>query len=654
MPASSASDRAEPRLVLGTAGHIDHGKTALCRALTGVETDRLPEERERGITIDLGFAPLDLAGGVRLGVVDVPGHEGLVRTMVAGAAGIDLVLLVVAADEGVMPQTREHVAICELLGIARAVVALTKVDAASEDLAELAAEEVAEYLAGTGLSGAPIVRVSALTGEGIPQLRRALADAAAATAPRTPREGPPRLPIDRCFAVKGFGSVVTGTLVGGPLRVGDAVEILPSGRRARIRGVQSHGVAASEAAPGARCAVNLQGIEVSELSRGEVVTRPGALIPTHTADARLVWLDVAPGIARPKAVELLVGTAQRRARVAPIGAARLAPGSRGFARLHVDGDPLPLVPGDRFVVRGFARTAMGGATLGGGVVLDVAPPRRRRSDPDLVRDLEVLEADDASEALRVRLRRAGLGGVADERLRREAGLSRPVLDASLESLAKAGHVVATAAGTWLDASACADLERRLLAALAEFHRAEPLQPGMPMGALRGRLPANVSGDAAECTLERLAARGEVRVEGDLARLPEHAPALGSEQGELAARIASRLAAAGLEPPGLRDLAAELGVAAPDALRDLLAHLEREGRIVRARGDLWFDSAAVAQLRERVVAHLREHGRIETLAYKALIGTTRRTAIPLMELFDEQRVTMRRGEARVLRAGGSSA
>jgi len=626
---------AEPRLVLGTAGHIDHGKTALILALTGVDTDRLPEEKARGITIDLGFAPLDLAGGLRVGVVDVPGHERLVRTMVAGATGIDLVLLVVAADEGVMPQTREHVAICELLGVTSGVVALTKIDIASDDLVELAEAEVVEHLKGTRLANAPIVRVSATTGEGLDALRGKLLTAIENTTARTPRSGPPRLSIDRAFAAKGFGAVVTGTLVGAALSVGDAVEVQPSARRARVRGLQCHGTGTSRVEPGARCAVNLQGIELGEISRGQVLTRPGTLTPSTTLDVELVWLDVAPSSKQPVSVELLAGTAERRARVVPIG---------------VEGQPLPLLPGDRFVLRGFARTAMGGTTLGGGIVLDVAPPRRRRSDPGLLDDLRALAQREPRTDLEVRIRRAGLSGVAQEALCRETGLDDDSFEQGLEALRESGAALPTAAGSWLDSAALANLEGRLGTALDAWHAAEPLQPGMPAGALRGRAPANVPRAATELALERLAERGAVCIEGDLVRRPDHRPTLGAEQQALAERILAEAASAGLDPAGLREWAERLETPL-ERLRDLLAHLEREHHLVRAGEDLWFDRAAVDALRERVVAHLREHGRLETPAYKALIGTTRRTAVPLMELFDEERLTVRRADARLLRKPG---
>ena len=365
--AMTPPDAAPTRLVVGTAGHIDHGKTALIRALTGVDTDRLPEEQARGITIDLGFAPLDLPSGRRLGVVDVPGHEGLVRTMVAGATGIDLVLLVVAADEGVMPQTREHLAICHLLGVSRGVVALTRCDLVDDEMVELAGAEVEDLLAGTGLAGAPAVPVSSVTGQGLDALREALDQVAAHTGPRTSRRGPPRLWIDRAFSLRGFGSVVTGTLTGGALSVGDDVEIWPAGDRSRIRGLQSHGRDAERVEAGERCAINLQTVERDKLARGQLLSRPGALLATDTADVRIDWLASAPEHRDVTAVELLCGTRGRRARLAPIGGQPLRPGASSLARLHVDGPPIAVLPGERFIVRGFARHAETGHTLGGGV-----------------------------------------------------------------------------------------------------------------------------------------------------------------------------------------------------------------------------------------------------------------------------------------------
>jgi selenocysteine-specific elongation factor len=613
-------------LVLGTAGHIDHGKTALITALTGTDTDRLPEEKARGITIELGFAALDLPGVGRVAVV-----------------------VVVAADESVMPQTREHVAICDLLGLDEAVVALTKVDLADEELVELAAEEVHDLLAPTRLAGAPVIGVSARTGEGLDALRDALAEAARAARPHTTRSGPPRLAIDRAFAMRGFGAVVTGTLVGAPLREGDAVEVLPSGRRARVRGLQSHGETLDAVLPGSRCAANLQGVDVADLRRGDVVTRPESLRITRVADVEVAWLASAAPAEGIVSVELLAGTAERRARLAPIGVGGFRPGGRAFARIHVDGDPLPWLPGDRFIVRGFARTGMAGATLGGGVVLDVAPPRRRRSDPALSRELTVLASGDLAAGLRVRVRRAGYTGADDRTLARETGRDEAGIVDALEGLGRDGDVARAGPHVWVDADALGRLRAVLEESVTAFHAAEPLRPGMPRAALRGRLPENVPAEIAECAIAGLEASGVLERDGEQVRRAGHRPSLDADAEAAVARIVADARAAGLEPPGPREWAERIGVPL-ERFRDWVAHLERTGVLVRAPGDLWFDREAVEALRARVVEHLERHGSIDTQSYKALIGTSRRAAMPLMELFDELHVTRRQGDVRVLRKG----
>ena len=653
MAESDASARA-PSLILGTAGHIDHGKSSLIRALTGVDPDRLPEEKSRGITIELGFAPLDLGEGLRMGVVDVPGHEGLVRTMVAGATGIDLVLLVVAADEGVMPQTREHLAICELLGLRHGVVALTKVDLTEDDVAGLAEEEVREALAATGLADASLVRVSSTTGEGVDRLREALVAAAEGSAARTPRAGPFRLWVDRLFAARGFGAVVTGTLIGTPLRVGDAVEILPRGLTARVRGLQSFGDDEDEIAPGTRCAVNLQGVELSQLGRGDVLCAPGRLHPTRTLDVELDWLPEADSLgSAPTSIEFLAGTFERRGRVAPIAAESIAGGARGFARIHLEGEPVALLPEDRFILRGFALTAGGGATLGGGRVLDVAPPHRRRSDPVLARELALLAAGDPEHCIAARVGRAGFAGQTRTALERETGMSGATLAEALETATAAGHIAAVAGELFMGVEPLGKLEERLLNALAAYHEREPLRPGMPRGALRGALPENQAAGAFEHLLGRLAADGRIAVEEKLVRTADFVARLTQSQELVAASVRADAMIAGLEPPTLREWADQLELAT-DALKDILAHLERDGSLIRAPGDLWFDRGAVDELRELVVVHLREHKQLDTSTYKNLIGTTRKYAVPLMELFDDEHITARRGEVRVLRPGGREA
>ncbi len=644
-------------LVLGTAGHIDHGKSALVRALTGVDPDRLPEEKARGITIDLGFAELSLQDDsgeeMKLSVVDVPGHERLVRTMVAGATGIDLLMLVVAADEGVMPQTREHVAICELLGIDRALVALTKIDLVDDEMCELAREDVRDFLAGTALADVPIVPVSAHTGAGQDALRDALLTLARQSAPRTARSGSPRLAIDRVFAMRGFGAVVTGTLTGDALHVGDAVEIQPSGRSARIRGLQTHGSTRDHVLPGTRCAVNLNGLEVADIERGEVLSPPGAMPATELADVALSWLPSAPAADDSVSIQLLAGTARRLAHLAPIGPTGrgFVPGESGFARLHIDDGPLPLLPGDRFIARGFARSEGTGGTVGGGIVLDVAPPHRRRADPTLLRELEILARRDPRSGLRERVRRAGFCGVAGEDLRHETGLLEADLRGHLQALAGKDEILPAGPRMWVDAEATHRMQTTLLAALESFHEAEPLRPGMPRASLRGQLPDNVPGEIGELVLARLEAAGEIETAGDVVRRSGHAPKIDEASRAAITRIAAEAREAGLDPPSPRDWADALGISA-DHFRNLVAHLERDGALVRAPGDLWFDRTAVEALRVKVVAYLEANGEIGPAAYKTLTGTSRRTTVPLMELLDEQHVTRRRGDVRILRKGSA--
>ena len=642
-------EKTPTRLVLGTAGHIDHGKTALVRALTGVETDRLPEEKARGITIDLGFAPLDLEAGLRVGVVDVPGHERLVRTMVAGAVGIDLLMLVVAADEGVMPQTREHLAICELLGLRGGLVALTKSDLVDPELAELAAEEVRELLADGPLAGAPVLPVSSQTGAGIDALRAALTLLTRDTPPRTARRGPPRLAVDRSFEMKGFGSVVTGTLVGGEISVGDSVEILPGGSQGRVRGLQSHGEARQSGAAGQRCALNLQGIALDELARGQTVTLPASVPLTRTLDVEVQWLASAPRCEGPTAASFLIGTAEHRVHVAPIGSECLEPGELGFARVHVEGEDAVALPGDRFVLRGFARTEIG-ATLGGGNVLDVAPPHRRRSDPGLLADLAQLASGEPEAALTVRILRCGLRGISRQRLQLETGLEEAELRKALESLEAEGGAVARAGDQLYAGRASLEaVEARLLASLDAFHAREPLKPGMPTATLRGALPENVAPALAESALSSLAASGALHLQGKRARRPDHRSEPQGEDATLAERLCEILAEAALDPPALRDLAERLGKPI-DHLLPLLVFLEHSQRVVRASGELFFDASAVDALRERVRAHFAQHDSLDTPTYKSLIGTTRRTAVPLMELFDAEHLTVRRDNVRRLLRG----
>jgi selenocysteine-specific elongation factor len=625
------------RLILGTAGHIDHGKTTLIRALTGVDCDRLPEEKTRGITIELGFAPMDLPSGLRLGIVDVPGHERLVRTMVSGATGIDLVLFVVAADEGIMPQSREHLAICDLLGVKRGVIALTKIDAVDAELAELARLDVEEAIQGSCLAGAPVVPVSATTGEGLPELRAALERIARESPPRTIREGAAWLPVDRVFTMRGFGTVVTGTLRGGTFEEGAPAEVFPEGGSesfpTRVRGLQMHGEATKRVLPGSRCAMNLHGVEVQSVPRGSVVATPGRLAYRARVDVEIRLL---PGAARLKdggALTVHVGTAERLARVRLLDRARLEPGDHAFAELRF-ATPLVIVEGERFIARGFARTSEGAWTIGGGHVLDVAPVHARRARTTRLGELETLAGEDRTAALAVRLRRAGVRGVEEETLLREVR--------SIEGIPG----VRIAEGHWMDRDAFDELREKVVAAVEAQHRSQPLEPTVGLASIVAELDLKAPESALRAALDAAVEADELESETTGYRRPGHRVQVADP--EESRRIVETIRGAGLAPPTIDALARTIGQE-PRQLRPLLEHLVREGELVRVTSDLFFSRPAIEDLRDRVTAYLREQGSIDPAAYKELTGQTRKHTVPLMEFFDAEKVTLRRGNIRLLRA-----
>ena len=632
---STGSSRAElladaPRsLVLGTAGHIDHGKTSLVRALTGRDLDRLPEEKARGITIELGFAPLDLAEDLRVAIVDVPGHEKFVRTMVAGASGLDLVMLVVAADEGVMPQTREHVAICELLGVDRGLVVLTKADLVDEEMIELATEDVRDALAGGPLSELPILAVSSETGQGIDQLRETLESIARAMPERNDDGRPGRLYIDRTFTKHGFGTVITGTWSGRPRKLGDTIAIEPGARRAKIRGL----------------AVNLQGLGTDEIGRGDLLTELDAVDPTHMFDASVRWLG-SKALPDAVSVELLTGTAERRARAAIIGAVPIETGDRGFLRIHIDANSegLPLLPGDRFVLRGFARDAGVGSTLGGGVVLDTAPPHRRRRDPALHAELLRLAEGDASVGLEIRIARAGLEGRGTEILMRETGLHPDTLATLLGGLATDERIEQLDAGLCLGRFSADRLMQQLRDHLNAYHDKNPLQAGMPRAALTGTLPENVPNGAGGALLVRLADRGDIAIQSNVVVRAGFASSLDAKEEAIAETLRARFSSAALDAPALKTIAEESGED-ENRLRAIAHYLERSDELVAAPDDLFFDRASVEKLIEQVVAHFENNEELDTQTLKAMIGTSRRTAVPLMALLDDLQVTRRHASMR---------
>lgn len=627
-------------VIVGTAGHIDHGKTSLVKALTGVDADRLKEEKQRGITIDIGFADLTL-GDVRVGFVDVPGHERFVKNMLAGAHGIDVVLLVVAADEAVMPQTREHFDICRLLGVPRGLVALTKADMVDSDLLELAHAEVEEFVAGSFLEGAPIVPVSSVTGQGIEELEREL-EAAGRAVPGRDTRRPFRLPVDRVFTIRGFGTVLTGTLISGEIAVGDGIEVVPGGLRAKVRGLQVHGSSAERATAGQRTAVNLQGVGLDDVVRGQVLAPAGRFRETRMLDVRL---NVLEGAARPLAHRARIrfhhGTSEVLARVALLGRDAVEPGASAVAQIRLE-MPILALPGDRFIVRSYSPQV----TIAGGVVLDALAPKHRRSDTRTLEWLERLEAAEERERTLLRLERASGRGLGLEELAEQTGLTDDELLAHAAALVKAKRAVAVG-GTpprWLEVGAETELREAALAALKAFHKREPLAPGLPMEELRSAVFAHAPLEVFRAVTGSLVEAGRLVRDRDVFLLAGRGSGLTAEDEVAKKRLEEAIRGAGLEATTVADLSSRVSVPEPKAKKfyDLLT---REGRVVRM-GDLVFHVDVLTALKDRLRAHKARSTLIDVAAFRELTGgLSRKYTIPLLEWLDRERVTRRVGDKR---------
>ena len=620
-------------LIVGTAGHIDHGKSALVRALTGTDPDRLKEEKERGITIDLGFAHLDLGDGLVASFIDVPGHERFVRNMLAGAHGIDAVLLVVAADESVMPQTREHFHICRLLGIPRGLVALTKCDAAEADMQALAEMEARELVAGSFLEGSPLLRVSARTGQGLDELIDALRGLARA-APLRAGDGLLRLPVDRAFTLRGFGTVVTGTMISGGLAVGEEVEVLPAGRRARVRGLQVHGAAAERVWAGSRAAVNLSGIDVDEIARGDVLGSPGTLVPTSILEADLTLLPGERPLRDQARVRVHLASAELLARVRALDGAQVAPGAPARVQLRLE-SPTVAGRGDRLVVRSYSPAQ----TIGGGVVVDpLATKRRRGSTP-----LPAATTDPAAMAARL-VEDAGPAGIDARTLAARVTAAPSSL---LPALGRRDDVVAFGRDpVWLvSAAALRGLAEAARAQLAGFHAARPLQAGMPREELRRRVFARAPEGVFEAVIDELARRGLARVGGEMVALAGHAVRFTPEEDRARQAILSATAAAGLA--GIDLAHPPPGVPADPRLLDRVGRaLVAEG-VLRRVGDALVDASRLDVLKDEVRRRWPPGSRLDVGALKEVTGLTRKFVIPLLEYLDRERVTRRAGPDRVV-------
>ena len=618
--------------VIGTAGHVDHGKSTLVQALTGIDPDRLQEEKDRGLTIDLGFAWLTLPGGEEVGIVDVPGHERFIKNMLAGVGGIDLALLVIAADEGVMPQTREHLAIIDLLGIQHGVVALTKADLVDADLLELAQADVEDVLAGTTLEGSPVIPVSGVTRQGLGDLLAAVQSQLEGT-PSRRDIGRARLPIDRVFTMTGFGTVATGTLIDGSLKVGQEVEVLPEGLRSRIRGLQSHGRKSEIASPGRRTAVNLTGLAVDDLSRGMVVAAPGWLRPTTAVDIRLRTVRyVSRPVRHNIEITFHTGSAEVEGRLLLLDTDEVRPGETAWAQVRL-AEPVAAVKGDRFIIRD------PNDTLGGGRIIDTNVRRHRRFHAPTLATLEQMEKGSPEELVRAAVSRAEPVEVRD--VLKQVALEPAATRAAVQQLVDTGDLLVLDGAAISDASllfttpSFGALTARLREALAAYHEQSPLRRGMPPQELRNRL--GLASRAFEGAFGLWTESGDAsEVSGSIA-LPNHSPTPNTTQ---TTRAEAFLAALDVNP-----YAPVTGSPIDD---DLLAYLEDQGRIVRCGDGVAFSADAYREMTDRIVTHLREHKMITLAQVRDMFGTSRKYAQALLEHLDGRHVTRRTGDERVLR------
>jgi selenocysteine-specific elongation factor len=631
-------------VIAGTAGHIDHGKSALVEALTGTNPDRLDEEKRRGITIDLGFAFLDLES-VRLGFVDVPGHERFVRNMLAGVGGIDLVLFVIAADESIKPQTREHFDICRLLGIPRGIIAITKSDKVSSDVLDTVRLEIEEFVHGSFLEGAPIVAVSARSGAGIEDLKQELLRVAQAISTRDEKRHF-RLPIDRAFAMKGFGTVVTGTLVSGTLKIEDEVQLYPTRKRARVRGLHSGGRQIERAMAGQRTAANLAGIERDEISRGMVLATPGLFEPTARLDANITLLASARPLKNRARVHLHQGTAESVAEIILLsGSAALSPGKMTFAQLRLD-EPVLVLPGDRFILRQLSPVV----TIGGGTVLDTRPARHRRNDGEVKALLETLERGNKEDTL-LGLTNASPRGLTFSEILSRTGWTPAEIHGAAEKLASSTRVrvledAASSNFIVMSAHAFADCVATVRKAIEDFHAANPLLPGIPKQELRGRA-GNPRAELFQSALDELLNARAIVLSGDLVQRAGREIALSPEETHAKELIEREFASAGLIVPSFATVLAKLPVESRRAQK-ILQILLREKVLVKVADDLVFHQVAVAKLRETLAKYRKERGpRLPIGAFKEITGVSRKYAIPLLEYLDREHLTRRVGDERVI-------
>ena len=633
-------------IILGTAGHIDHGKTSLVRALTGTDTDRLKEEKKRGITIELGFAALDLPDGRRLGVVDVPGHEKFVKNMVAGASGIDIVAMVIAADEGIMPQTREHLEICSLLGIRHGLVVLTKRDMVDEDWLDMVTEDVRDFLSESFLSEAPIIPVSSHTGEGMEELIAAISQLASLV-PDIRNTTVFRLPVDRVFTMKGFGTVITGTLISGSVSTGETVMVYPALTQSRVRGLQVHNQSVQTAVCGQRTAMNFQGLDLSEVQRGDVIAPPDALKNTFMVDTDFQYLSSNEKPLKNRTrVRFHAGTSEITALAILLDRDSMAPGEKGPVQFRFD-TPMVCVRDDRYVVRSYSPVR----TIGGGAILNPVPQKHKRFQEKIISGLSHLSEAGGEEAAAFHLLQAGPSGATMSDLRLVTNLSEKQLTTVLQKLLSARIILVTdkEAKAYIHGEVFAQLCSFATDYLSEYHRMHPLKEGISKEELKSKFPAYIQGRLLNQVLNQLVKDGEMVQQGDLVRLSSHKVALQVDQEALRSQILRIYQEAGITPPYFREIIRNLDQAQAQAAPDVMQILIREKEMVRVKEDLFFPRPVLEELQKKVIDFLLQNDDMNPTQFKDVCGgIARKYVIPLMEYFDGTQLTIRVGDTRKLR------
>ncbi|HIP39621.1 MAG TPA: selenocysteine-specific translation elongation factor [Desulfocapsa sulfexigens] len=637
-------------IVLGTAGHVDHGKTSFIRALTGIETDRLKEEKKRGITIELGFAYLDLPCGHRLGIVDVPGHEKFVKNMVAGVTGMDLVAFIIAADEGIMPQTEEHFEICRLLGMKQGIIVITKKDMVDEEWLEMVTEEVREYCEGSFLEEAPLVHVSSISGEGIDEVRDLL-DTFVAAQQFKEVHGPFRLPVDRIFAMKGFGSVITGTSMSGRVGIGDELCFYPTDMVAKVRGIQVHSNAVETVEAGHRTAINLQGVDTAAVSRGMVAATPGSLLPGFMLDCDFFYLASNTKALKHRArVRVHLGTAEIMGRISLLDRDILQPGETAGVQILLE-EAVAVWPGDRYVVRSYSPVA----TIGGGAILGNMPPRKRKRLKERDRQenekiFQILFDDNVEEKILLFLRERGTAGLTFDELAVRLGTFGKQLKKIISAPLSSRKIVVVDSSTqrYLSKSVSDAIEESLLAILEKFHKQNPLQVGLSKEELRSGSGRNVDQKVFHFCLSDLQKKGLVVQEESAVRLASHQVALQADEKKLQKDLQKWYRDKGLTAPTMRESMDEFSDYPDTLVKEVFALLLREEKLVKVSETLYYDTEVIAGLEDKVRAFIEKEGEIDAPRFKNLTGLTRKFSIPLLEYFDRVKLTIRVGDIRILR------